>query len=682
MSRARVGLATVALALVATLPLPASAQMSSVLLTLRAAPTWTSPERAIAVVALEATNAGTTSYSNLSVDVSLRSAVGSRSAFDAAFVQGTDAGRVLVTSREARPGTIEANGSLGLTVSVDLATAGVDPEDSGVYPLRVEVFSGEASLGVVRVPIVHIVRPPVEPLRLAWSLVLDAPVRFLPRGAFLGDDLAAELKPAGRLGAQIAALSSFASAPGNAVVDLIVSPLLLEQLDRMRRGYAVQMSDDAYDVRAVAPGEGGALLAERALESLALVAASRHVRLGLMPYGTPSLPSLVASGLPGDVNVHLDAGLDETERILGVRPDPSVVRPPASGIDATTLDLLANRGIGTLILDAGTVVLPEQPLGFAPPAEVSLEAGDGARIAGLAPDPAVAASLARIGVGDDPVLAAHLVLGELAVIWQEAPGTERTLAIALTEATTAALPAGFYAPFVDGVAEAPWLRTRGAATIAADLTGTQAPATLAPQVGATFPGDYVQALRESRRRVRILGTMLVRDEGQTERLSNLLLLATSDAFLADVGRGRGFIDQVDADTSSLLGSIRPLEGQQVTLTSAGSAVPIQVENIAPQPIRATVRVVSQHITASVEQDLTLDPGERRLLSFDLTLRSSGRFPLQVQIVAPGGEVVSTTSLFVRSTELNRQALAIVVGAALALVALWFRRLARKRRAAA
>ena len=61
MSRARVGLATVALALVATLPLPASAQMSSVLLTLRAAPTWTSPERAIAVVALEATNAGTTS---------------------------------------------------------------------------------------------------------------------------------------------------------------------------------------------------------------------------------------------------------------------------------------------------------------------------------------------------------------------------------------------------------------------------------------------------------------------------------------------------------------------------------------------------------------------------------------------------------------------------------------------
>ena len=46
------------------------------------------------------------------------------------------------------------------------------------------------------------------------------------------------------------------------------------------------------------------------------------------------------------------------------------------------------------------------------------------------------------------------------------------------------------------------------------------------------------------------------------------------------------------------------------------------------------------------------------------------------------DLVSTTSLFVRSTELNRQALAIVVGAALVLVALWFRRLARKRRAAA
>ena len=494
--------------------------------------------------------------------------------------------------------------------------------------------------------------------------------------------LAAELNPAGRLGAQIAALSSFASAPGNAVVDLIVSPLLLEQLDRMRRGYAVQMSDDAYDVRAVAPGEGGALLAERALESLALVAASRHVRLGLMPYGTPSLPSLVASGLPGDVNVHLDAGLDETERILGVRPDPSVVRPPASGIDATTLDLLANRGIGTLILDAGTVVLPEQPLGFAPPAEVSLDAGEDARIAGLAPDPAIAGTLATIGAGDDPVLAAHVVLGELAAIWQEAPGTERTLAVALTEVSTAVLPVGFYGPFVEGIGAAPWLRTRGAATIAGDLTGDGATATLAPQIGATFPSDYVQALRESRRRVRILATMLVADDGQTDRLRRLLLLAESAAFLgdADLTRGRGFIDQVDGDASSLLGSIRPLEGQQVTLTSSRSVVPIQLENIAPQPIRATVRIVSQHLTEPVQTDLTLDAGERRVLTFDVSLRSSGRFPLQVEIVAPGGEVVSTTSLFVRSTELNRQALAIVVGAALVLVALWFRRLARTRKA--
>ena len=83
----------------------------------------------------------------------------------------------------------------------------------------------------------------------------------------------------------------------------------------------------------------------------------------------------------------------------------------------------------------------------------------------------------------------------------------------------------------------------------------------------------------------------------------------------------------------------------------------------------------------VQTDLTLDAGERRVLTFDVSLRSSGRFPLQVEIVAPGGEVVSTTSLFVRSTELNRQALAIVVGAALVLVALWFRRLARTRKAA-
>ena len=129
MSRARVGLATVALALVATLPLPASAQMSSVLLTLRSAPVWNAPDRATAVVSVLAANAGTTAYTNLALDVTLRSAVGSRNAFDETFVEGRDAGRVLSTAREVRAGTIPADGSLDLTVSLDLAAAGVDQND-------------------------------------------------------------------------------------------------------------------------------------------------------------------------------------------------------------------------------------------------------------------------------------------------------------------------------------------------------------------------------------------------------------------------------------------------------------------------------------------------------------------------------------------------------------------------
>ncbi|MFM8945030.1 MAG: DUF6049 family protein [Actinomycetota bacterium] len=679
MRRAHLALAAVALALLASLPIPAAAQMSSVQLTLRSAPIWNAPDRATVIVELAATNAGATTYGDLEIAATLRSAIGSRSAYDATFLDGSDAGRVLWSIREPRGGTLTDGGTLDLTVSLDLATAGVDATDSGIYPLRIELFSGDGSIGVRTRCTIGTRSTPIEPLRVAWSVVLDAPIRFLPKGAFLGDDLAAELKPTGRLGAQIAALGAFANLPGNAVVDLIISPLLLEQLDRMRRGYAVQMSDDPYDVRAVAPGEGGALLADRALESLALLAGSRHVRLGSMPYAEPSLPSLVASDLPGDVNVQLEVGLDETERILGVRPDPSVVRPPGSAIDAATLALLARRGVGTVILDAGTVDLPAQPLGFAPPAEVSLDAGGGERVAGLAPDPGLATLLADVAATADPVLAAHVVLGELAAIWLESPGTERTLAIALTEAVTAALPPGFFAPFADGIGTAPWLRTRGAATIAADLVAISATYEVAPQIGGAFTDDYVQALRESRHRVEVLGTMLVEDAGEVERLRRLLLLAQSAVFLDDPARGQGFIAQVDGDTTSLLGSIRPLGGQQVTLTSSQSVLPIQVENIAPQSIRATVRIVSQHLRASVEQDLTLGPGEQRVLSFDVALRSSGRFPLQVQIVSPIGAVVSQTALFVRSTELNRQALAIVIGASAILVVLWFRRLARARR---
>ncbi|MFM7719490.1 MAG: DUF6049 family protein, partial [Actinomycetota bacterium] len=301
-------------------------------------------------------------------------------------------------------------------------------------------------------------------------------------------------------------------------------------------------------------------------------------------------------------------------------------------------------------------------------------------IAALAPNAAIAELLADPVLAADPVLLAHAALGELAAIWQEAPGNDRTVAVAFTE--EAPIPAGFLAAFLDVVRGAPWIATRGAADVAADLDPEAAPVELAAPSVLRFPAAYTTAIREARARLAVAASMLAEDSPEPGRLARLLLVAEGVEFVDDVERGRGFIDRVDGDASALLRSVRPLPGQQVTLTSSGgSVVPVRVENLAPQPLRASIRLVSQHLADGAEQAIVLEPGEIRTLTFEVSPKTSGRFLVQIEVVSPGGDVVSTTKLSVRSTQLNRQALAIVIAAGILLVLLWARRFLPGRRAA-
>ena len=659
-------------------PTAARAQTSTATIALRSQTPWTTTEDATVRITVAIGNTGDAPLTDLALVVQVRSAIGSRTAYEGSL--RADAGRVLSTETFAQPQALAPGETRTATIAIDLSTSGIDTGDSGIYPLRIALTSGGDELAVLRTPAVHLVREPLEPLGLVWTVVLSSPIRFAPKGAFLGDALAEDLRPAGRLGGAISALQAFAAQPsGRNELDLILAPTLLLQLDRMARGYAVQRSDDPYDVVAVPKGEGGADLAARALATLADVAASGRVRLGIMPYGGASLPALIASDLPGDVNAQLDAATDVVEELLGVRPDPTVVRPTGSAIDAASLEALAKRRVRAVVLDPSAVVVPEQPLGFAAPAEFPLAAGE-SRVAALVSNDALAALIDDPTLAGDPALLAQATLGELAAIWQEAPGTPRTIAIGITESVL--LPGAFYAPFLVGVGGAPWIRTTSVASIAADV-GDDDPAELVPSLTTAFPADYVQRIREVRHRIDVYETMLVEDSDEPARLRRILLLAQSAEFLDDPGRGSGFIDQADGDVSAMLQSVRLLAGQQITLTSArGAIVPLRIENAATEPLRATIRLVSQHLLAPVEQDLVWEPGETKTLTFPVDLKTSGRFPLQVQVVAPEGNVVSTATLFVRSTELNRQALAIVIGAGVLLVLLWARRFlpSRRRRA--
>src|SRR5699024_8353613 len=76
---------------------------------------------------------------------------------------------------------------------------------------------------------------PGIPFNVLWPIV-DRP-HLGVNGVFTDDDLLAQIKPGGRLATLVDTLASAGVSPG--MVTLVIDPLLLDELDRMSRGYWV-----------------------------------------------------------------------------------------------------------------------------------------------------------------------------------------------------------------------------------------------------------------------------------------------------------------------------------------------------------------------------------------------------------------------------------------------------------
>lgn len=654
----------------------AGAQTATLSIELLSQTPWATAAAPGVQVTVRVTNVGSSPVTGLSVAALLRSPVDSRTAYRQSLE--ADAGEVLGEMERDAPGALAPGASREVRVSFSATAMGAAADRPGLYPVTVEVRVDGVRVSASRSALPVLDAPADLPLDVAWMFVLAEPVWFRPNGAFLGDDLERAIAPGGRIAARVEELASLVSGTRAPVVDLILSPILLEQLRRMRGGYAVQQSDDIYDVRAVAEGTGGARDAAVLLESLRRLVTAPTVRVSLLPYASPSLPSLVASGLGADVELQLRTGADVVKEVLGIDVGGGLAVAPGGAVDAASLAVLAALGETSVVVGPDSLELPERPLGFAAPATARVVLDDGASITAVVPEPDLAARLAAAGEAVDPVLAAQAFVGDVAAIWQEAPDERRAVAIVVRPDDT--LSPAFLSTMLRGLAGAPWLRTRAAEAVAGEADPAAEPAAIREGGFPIFDEGYVTALREARRRVRILSTMLPGSAPEPRRMRRALLVAESQQFLSDRGRGAAFVTETDYDTSAMLQVVEVDDRQSVTLTSAADSVlPVVVENIAATAVRVTVRVVSQYLTDTASQELRLEGGEIRTLTFEVTARGGGRFPVYVEVVAPSGDVLSTTPIYVRSTELNRLALGIVVAAAIAFVVLSLR---GRRRAAA
>ncbi|HKZ75791.1 MAG TPA: DUF6049 family protein, partial [Actinomycetota bacterium] len=623
-------------------------------------------------VEVRAENLGFEPIGELSIGWTLWGPVFERLTYERSLVADPEDAVFIDGDTLPRKGTIEPGRSRVFTVRLALDSEVIATDTSLIYPLKIDLRSGFTSLAAIRTPVIFLVRQPEIPLNLAWTFVLHEPIGFGPDGVFTSTALEQELATGGGLAGEIRSLLTLTEDGSQTPIGVAVSPALLTNLVRMRDGYAVM---DEGERRQVKVGEGGAAAAAQALVGLRQIAAAPEVELSALPFAAPSLPALAASGLSADLTTQLERGRQTVATALGRTPNPAILRPPGSAVDQASLDQLPGQGVTLLLLDDWAAPPPPQPLGFVAPPTTSLPAGGG-EIAALVSDADVQALFGWELMAEDPVLGAQAILGELAQIWLEQPGVERGIAVTFPDAFGP--PGAFFGPLVRGIAAAPWVR-KTTATALSQAFPPPGPGQLAPALSPTFPPEYVETIKQTRRRIGIYRSMLVAESDEPDRLETLLLLAESGQFLGDQTTGSWFARYARDSVGAVFNAIRPDTDQVITLTSsAGTGIPMRVTNGNDEPVRVTIRLVSPHLQGTPESSMVLDARSTRTVNFDVSLTTTGRFPVNVQIASPSGRMIGESTLIVRSTAYNRIALIITFGAAAVALLVWARRFLPRR----
>ncbi|MBW3547225.1 MAG: hypothetical protein KY452_03685 [Actinobacteria bacterium] len=525
-------------------------------------------------------------------------------------------------------------------IRFDLALAGGGTGDvvltrTGVHPVRValrEVATG----AVIDEFTTHLVRERDDdagPLAVAWVQPLGAPPALRPDGTVeLDDDRVA------RLAALVDALAAF-----DVPLTLAARPETLDTL-----------STEATDT----------------LVALAEATEGRQVVAG--PYADVDVRSLVRAGVGDELRVQRETGAATVERHLGVSTDRAtwISEDPLTG---TAIDALT--GVERLVLPEDALTPLDRSLTLANPFLVEGAGGD--PVEAVVADDGLAAHLTGIG---DPVLRAHHLLADLAVLAYDAPGLERGVVVQppsgwspSPEFLTAALDGLGRGSVVepvtlDGLFRGVPLASRGDTDLVREL---------AAPPGRPLDID-TNRLRELRRDLASLDAVTQTDPAARSDLAERLLLVAQDQSLDDDDR-RAYLDGARRTIDERLTAVSIVSQGSFRLTSRQATIPLTLVNNVDAEMQVSLVLRSEKLefvgpdgatTGNAAIPITLAPGNNPVV-VPVEARTSGEFPLLISVRSPDGALsLATARLTVRSTFLSGMGVGLSVGAGLFLAVWW------------
>jgi hypothetical protein len=611
---------------------------------------WTEPG---GTFELQVDLAGVRRPEALTLAVSVHEAVTSRSQFRQTL-DGRMLGQELWRAGPTPLAELELDdGAVRVVVPVGTDRAAIDPSTpqaddpptlvltrAGVHPVQVELRDTEADSVVDRFS-THLVRSREDgapPLAVAWVQPVAAPLALQPDGSVVLDDT----------DRAALATTTTALASGDTPLTAVPRP---ETIDVLARA-------------------GPEILAQ-----LATALAGRQVVAG--PYVDIDPAALLAAGLGDVVQDQRDRGETAVESALGPADGGTWVseRP----IDAASLALAS--GIERLVLPEAALAPIDRSLTLANPFLV--EDAGGRRVEAAVVDPELQA---HFGDGDDPVLSAHQLLADLAVLAYDSPGLQRGVVIQ---------PPSGWTPEADLLTTA--MDALGSGSVVRPVTldelfdgvprassagGDELIRTLAPLPAPPFD-DAIEANAQREVRADLASFMAMVDPAGASAgadLAQRLLLVSSAAALSDPRRS-AYLDGTRGVIAERLDAVGILSEGSFRLTSREATIPLTLVSELDTGADVTLVLESDKLdfvgperagTGRAVIPLRLGPG-RTPVMVPVVARTSGDFPLHIEMRSPDGRLeVASTSLTVRSTSLSGVGILVSAGAGLFLCTWWAR----------
>ena len=439
---------------------------------------------------------------------------------------------------------------------------------------------------------------------------------------------------------------------------------------------------------------GGGPAPQKAIVSqLAQVLSDSSYQLVGSTYVRLDLPSLLGAGLESELSAQLALGASVTAANLHATPDPGVWIETGS-LSSAAVDDLAGRGVRRLVIRDDTLApLPPDQVKFTPTQTFAVGTS-GRQMAAVSSDAALAA---HFDSQPDPVLGAHQLLADLALIQEELP-QKRGRGVAILPPDDWRPDASFVTTVLEGMGSSPMLSPVTVDKLFSDVVPfQQRQATLVrgiavPQPHPT-PISSSASIRATRRTVTSLSQLLPSGAPILDQVERALL-ASESADVADRLRP-AVLEVANRLIEQVKGMVKLPGNRSITFTARQGRIPITVLSSASFPVRVSVKVSSQKLDfdpvgvpgAECAKSGTAEVCTLVLRNQDTTLqvpivaRTAGVFSLAVSLESPDGSLILASNVdTVRSAAASGVGVILSVGAILLLAVWWARDVRHGRRA--